>query len=86
MKYVAFDNIYLAKAAAHREAYEAGIKGKLYLDDLKVKLKETGEAVIEVDDSYVFVLQKLKDKEKATEAEALADKVEKVKSKKEKSK
>lgn len=85
MKYVACENLFIAWAVQHREALEAGEKGKLYLDDIKVKPYKDG-AVIYADDSYTFLQTKLKDKEKATEEEAMLDKVEKVKTKKEKDK
>lgn len=86
MKYVAFENLYVAKAVAHREALEAGEKGKLYLDDVKVKTADGDKFYIEVSDDYVFIQQKLKDKEKHTLEEALADPVEKVKPAKSKAK
>jgi hypothetical protein len=61
MKHVAFENQFIAKGFAHAEALASGQTGKLYLDGVKVKVKD---AVIEVGDSYEFVTKELKDKEK----------------------
>lgn len=83
MKYVAFEDQFIAKGFAHAGALASGQTGKLYLDGVKVKTKD---AVIEVDDSYEFVTKELKDKEKSTVEDANADKVEKVKTKAEKDK
>lgn len=80
MKYLGFDDVWIAKAVAHREALENGQKGKLYIDGMKVKEKEGG-AVIEFDDDYVWITEKCKTKVKDTEEDALLDKVEKVKTK-----
>ena len=52
MKYVAFADQFIAKGCAHAEALASGQTGKLYLDGVKVKVKD---AVIEVDDSYVTI-------------------------------
>ena len=83
MKHVAFADQFIAKGFAHAEALASGQKGKLYLDEVKVKTKD---AVIEVDDSYEFLTKDLKDKEKSTLEEAKADKVEKPKTKDKKNK
>ena len=62
MKHVAFENQFIAKGFAHAEALASGQTGKLYLDGVKVKVKDS---VIEVDDSYEFITKELKDKDKA---------------------
>ena len=84
-KYLGFEDQWIAKAVAHREALENGQKGKLYLDGMKVKVKDGG-AVIEFSDDYEWVTEKCKTKVKDTEDDALLDKVEKVKTGKEKDK
>ena len=61
MKHVAFADQFIAKGFAHAEALASGQTGKLYLDNIKVKIKD---AAIEVDDSYEFITKDLKDKEK----------------------
>ena len=61
MKHVAFADQFIAKAFAHAEALASGQTGKLYLDGIKVKIKD---ATIEVVDDYEFVTKGLKDKEK----------------------
>ena len=73
MKHVAFADQFIAKAFAHGEALASGQTGKLYLDGIKVKIKD---AAIEVSDDYEFVTKDLKDKEKSTLEEAKADKDE----------
>ena len=61
MKHVAFADQFIAKGFAHAEALASGQTGKLYLDNIKVKIKD---ATIEVVDDYEFVTKGLKDKEK----------------------
>ena len=87
MKYVATDSQFISRGLLHAELKIKQKKGELpkgdllYPDGTKVKLN----GVIEASDDFIFET-KLKDKVKDTEAEAEADKVEKIKSKDKKAK
>jgi len=82
MQYVALNDRWETFAAAHREALEANegkpVKGKLFLNGVKVN---PFESLLEAEDSYEFVTQKLKDKVKDNKEDAKADKVVKDKPK-----